>query len=80
MMPSVPIRDSGMAMTGINTERGDPRKAKITSMTMISASTSVTATSWIEAFTKSVESYMMLRFEAARQLGVDVGKRRRARP
>ena len=58
MMPSVPTRESGIAITGISTERGDPRNAKITSITMTRASIRVTATSWIDAFTKSVESYM----------------------
>jgi hypothetical protein len=56
MMAKVPISDSGIATTGMSTERGEPRKAKITSMTMTRASTSVTATSWMELFTKSVES------------------------
>ncbi len=56
MMAKVPISDSGMATIGISTERGDPRNANITTMTMISASIKVTATSWMELFTKSVES------------------------
>ncbi len=45
MMPSAPISESGIAITGINTERGDPRNAKITSMTMTRASTRVKTTS-----------------------------------
>ena len=52
----VPISDSGMVITGISTERGEPRNAKTTSVTISSASTSVRSTSWIELFTKSVES------------------------
>ena len=56
MMPKVPTSDSGMATMGIKTERGEPKNAKITTMTMTSASTSVVATSRIELFTKSVES------------------------
>ncbi len=56
MMASVPTSERGIASTGISTERGEPRKAKITNMTMISASTSVTATSRMELSTKVVES------------------------
>ncbi len=56
MMPKVPTSDSGIATMGMRTERGEPRKAKITIMTITSASTSVAATSWMELFTKSVES------------------------
>ena len=41
MMAKVPISDSGMATMGMSTERGEPKKAKITSMTMTSASTKV---------------------------------------
>ncbi len=51
-----PISDSGIATTGISTERGEPRKAKTTSVTMASASTRAVTTSSIEAFTKLVES------------------------
>ena len=56
MMASVPTKESGMAITGINTERGEPKNAKITTMTMSSASISVTATSWIELLTTRLES------------------------
>ena len=56
MIEKVPMSDKGMATTGMSTERGEPRNAKITSMTMTRASTRVIATSWIELFTKSVES------------------------
>ena len=45
MMASVPTKESGMATTGMSTERGDPKKAKMTHITMIRASISVTATS-----------------------------------
>ena len=53
---SVPTSDSGMATTGISTERGEPRNTKITRVTISSASIRVFTTSRIELFTKSVES------------------------
>ena len=56
IMVKVPISDSGMAITGISTERGEPRKANTTRVTISSASTSERTTSWIELETKSVES------------------------
>ena len=43
-------------MTGISTERTEPRKAKTTRVTITSASISVRMTSSIELFTNSVES------------------------
>ena len=52
----VPTSDSGMATVGISTERSEPRNTNTTRVTMTSASTSVRTTSWIELFTKSVES------------------------
>ena len=52
----VPISDSGMAMTGISTERGEPRNRNTTTVTISSASIRVLTTSWIELFTKVVES------------------------
>ena len=56
MKMNAPISDSGMASTGISTERGEPKKANTTSVTIISASTSVETTSWIAEFTNLVES------------------------
>ena len=56
MMAKVPISDSGMATTGISTERGEPRKANTTRVTISTASTSVRSTSWMELLTNSVES------------------------
>ena len=56
IIAKVPISDSGMAMTGISTERTEPRKAKTTRVTITSASISVRITSSIELFTNSVES------------------------
>ena len=55
-MVKVPISDSGIAMTGISTERGEPRKANTTSVTISSASTRVRTTSSIALLTNSVES------------------------
>ena len=55
-MVKVPISDSGIAIIGISTERGEPRNTNTTSVTISSASTSVRITSWIELLTKSVES------------------------
>ena len=49
-------------------------------MTMMSASTSVTATSWIEAFTKVGRVVHDAALQAPRQLRLDVGDTRRARP
>ena len=56
IIAKVPISDSGMVTTGISTERGEPRKANTTSVTISTASTSERTTSWIELDTKSVES------------------------
>ena len=56
MMVKVPINDSGMATTGISTERGDPRNANTTNVTISTAMTSVRTTSWIALLTKAVES------------------------
>ena len=52
----VPISDSGIVTTGITTERGEPRKANTTSVTISTVSASVRSTSWIELFTNTVES------------------------
>ena len=52
----VPISDSGIAIAGITTERSEPRKTNTTRITISTASTSLRITSWIELFTKSVES------------------------
>ena len=52
----VPISDSGIAMTGISTDRGEPRKTNTTTVTISTASTSERTTSLIELETKSVES------------------------
>ena len=38
---SAPIRDNGMAMIGIMTDRGEPRKTKTTKATISTASISV---------------------------------------
>ena len=45
MIASVPTNESGMATTGISTERGEPKNAKMTHITMNKASINVTATS-----------------------------------
>ena len=51
MIVNVPTSESGIATVGISTERTDPRKAKTTSVTMMSASASVQTTSSIALFT-----------------------------
>ena len=56
----VPIIDSGMAMIGISTDRGEPRNANTTRVTINTASTSVVTTSRIELFTNAVESYTIV--------------------
>ena len=40
-----PTRDNGIATTGISTERNEPMKRKMTTMTMISVSPRVLSTS-----------------------------------
>ena len=55
IIAKVPTSDSGIATTGITTERGEPRKANTTSVTITNASASVRATSRIELLTKAVE-------------------------
>ena len=52
----VPISEIGMAMIGIITERGEPRKMKTTAATISSASSSAEMTSFSELCTKSVAS------------------------
>jgi hypothetical protein len=51
-----PIRDSGMAIIGMITERGEPKKIKTTNATIRPASISVCSTYVIELCTKPVES------------------------
>ena len=55
MKVKVPTSESGIATTGINTERGEPRKTNTTSVTISTAITSVRTTSWMALLTKSVE-------------------------
>ena len=54
-MPA-PTIDSGMVTTGISTERTLPRKRKMMTMTMATASPRVCSTSLIEALMNFVES------------------------
>ncbi len=56
IIAKAPMSESGIATTGISTERGEPRKANTTSVTINSASTSNSTTSRMEAFTNTVES------------------------
>ena len=42
-----PISDTGIATTGIRTERKEPRKRKMTTMTISSVSPRVLSTSWM---------------------------------
>ena len=51
-----PISDSGMVTTGISTERNEPRKSRMTTTTIATASAMVLNTSSIEALIVSVES------------------------
>ncbi len=51
-----PTSDSGMVTTGIATERKVPRNRKMTTTTMLSASSSVWITSLIEELMNLVES------------------------
>ena len=60
IIAKAPTSESGMATTGITTERGEPRKANTTRVTISTASTRVVTTSWIELFTNSVESYTIV--------------------
>ena len=56
MIAKVPISDNGMVTTGITTERGEPRKANTTSVTISTVSASDRSTSWMELFTNTVKS------------------------
>ena len=49
IMKMAPIMDNGMATTGMMTERTEPRKRKMTTMTMIKASTKALITSSMAA-------------------------------
>ena len=53
---TTPISDSGMVTTGMIVERIEPRNMKITTMTMMPASSRVLPTSQIEALMNSVAS------------------------
>ena len=53
---TAPTSEIGIATTGISTERSDPRKRKITTMTMSSVSVSVVSTSSIASSMYSVAS------------------------
>ena len=57
---NAPISDSGMVTAGISTLRSEPRNRKITTITMISASTIVLMTSLIASWIASVLSYGMV--------------------
>ncbi len=56
MITKAPTSDSGIATTGISTERGEPRKANTTMVTISSASNRVLSTSEMALFTNFVES------------------------
>jgi hypothetical protein len=56
IIAKVPTSDSGIATTGMNTERGEPRNRNTTSTTITSASTRLVTTSSIEEVTKALES------------------------
>ncbi len=76
----VPISDSGMAMTGISTERGEPRNRNTTTVTIISAWTRVLITSLIALFTKVRRIVDDLAGHALGQLRHGSRERPRARP
>ena len=60
-----PTSESGIATSGMITERMEPRKRKITIMTMMSASMSVSTTSLMAPLIYAVASYGMLDFSPA---------------
>ncbi len=60
MMKNVPINESGMAITGMATVRGDPIKRKTTKVTIASASSRALITSSMAASMKTPESYTIL--------------------
>ena len=47
----LPMSDTGIAITGIRTERAEPRKRKITTITINSVSIKVPLTSWMASLT-----------------------------
>ncbi|MNE11483.1 hypothetical protein D3C80_1042430 [compost metagenome] len=59
MIAAAPISDSGMVTSGISTVRSEPRNRKITTATMITASTRVLSTSSIDAWMKRATSKTM---------------------
>ena len=54
---TAPMSDTGIATIGISTARKDPRKRKITQMTMRRVSVSVESTSLMASWMYAVESY-----------------------
>ena len=59
---TAPMSEIGMATIGISTARNEPRKRKMTMMTMSSVSVSVESTSSMASWMYSVESYGMPTF------------------
>ena len=56
MTKNTPMMDKGIAITGIMTERKDPKKMKITTATISKASIKAYSTPLMEALTKSEAS------------------------
>ena len=53
---TAPMSETGIATSGTNTVRSDPRNRKMTTMTMSTVSVSVRTTSWMASLMYSVES------------------------
>ena len=53
---TAPMSEMGIAISGISTERNEPRNRKITTETMASVTTSVLMTSWIASLMYFVAS------------------------
>ena len=79
MTRKVPIKDRGMAITGITTARTLPRNKNMTAVTIRSASNNVLATSVMESVMYSVESYTISPVSPVGSLACKSGKALRTR-
>ena len=79
-MKQTPTSDSGMVKIGTSTERNEPRKIRITSTTMTTASAIVLNTSSIEAADVVAGVVDELELHARRQLALDLRQLGRAPP
>ena len=73
------MSDTGIATSGTSTVRSEPRKRKMTTMTMSTVSTSVCATSWMALSMYSVASKAIVACMPGRQLALDRRPSPRAR-